>query len=480
MHVLFVLFLALGSSAADSDRPRGRSRPVDPARLADLERPRHALPRPRHEPRPPVLGRAVDRLRSARPLGSVGGRAGARSLRSRARTLRFARDPDRLRGPVRSLRGRPDPESERAGHPGPGRGGSPEAKMRPDEDARRGRRGAGARALLVAREELRGRRDLLRAGQSGHRRGRRLPARLVGGNRRDRGVRREAANRPDGRRTRGPPLARDRGRIRQARASDLRSEPPRRPDRIFESLRQGVLRAARDSDRRGRRLQLRGRSACGDRPFRISGRFEGGRPGRRKGRLDARLAGRRRKGARTHLRRAGLRRRGGPRPDRGVPDRPRSLFSRHLRRRIRDPSADRARLQEGVRRRPRAEYRRDGRALARRRSRRRGLFERPPRDHLAHAPRARGGGPAVPGSPLRRAHGHGSGTEGPGVQRPVRRPRDRGDPAAHRLRHGRGPPARLPRKASSKSFRRWRSRRRSAPEWCSARRATPASPRAAR
>src|SRR5687767_7966974 len=118
--------------------------------------------------------------------------------------------------------------------------------MTANANPRRRRRGPGARSLLLPREELHGRGDLLRPGKSRHRRGRRLPAGFFRRDLRAHRDRREAPDRPDGRRTRGPPLARHRRRVREARPSHLRAEPPRGADRVVQGLREGVLRPPRN------------------------------------------------------------------------------------------------------------------------------------------------------------------------------------------------------------------------------------------
>ena len=172
--------------------------------------------------------------------------------------------------------------------------------MRPDDGCSSWEYGAGARALLVAREQLRGRRIYCRAGNPASRRSP-LPARLVRGNRRDRGVAEKlridlTVSAPRS------PFARNCGRIRQARAPIfVRAASPPRSN--LRSLPQGVLRAARHSDRRGRGLQLADEARAAIGPFRFPAVFEwdGLSGGKGSGRSTRRT---RREGARTHLQRA--------------------------------------------------------------------------------------------------------------------------------------------------------------------------------
>ena len=154
------------------------------------------------------------------------------------------------------------------------------------------------------------------------------------------------------------------------------------------------------------------------------------------------------------------------------------LVPRALRRRGGRSPPDGARLQEGLRRRPRPEHRRHGRALAGRRSERRDRLAGAEGHPLADAARPPGRGALVPRRALRRADAHGVGPEGPRVQRALRRPGDGGHPAARHVRHGRRPDGHGPGEASRASCRS-RSRTKPASASCCAPAATRATTSAA-
>ena len=107
-----------------------------------------------------------------------------------------------------------------------------------------------------------------------------------------------------------------------------------------------------------------------------------------------------------------------------------------MRRQPRGRAAGRARPQAAARRRRRTEHGRDGCVFAARGPRRRG-GRRDPRDRPSAAPRgARTARRALPRVPVRGADADGRWTGAPGVQRPPRRSRGPGHPAATRGRVG--------------------------------------------
>ena len=188
------------------------------------------------------------------------------------------------------------------------------------------------------------------------------------GHRRDRRPGGEAPRRPDGRRARSC-RSRSGSRTSSSSASSRSSGPrgsrrrssPRKSSRRSSSgatrSRPPTRRSASPPTRRGERS----RSSAS----RSSSRPTVWPAGRAFSIIDS--DGRGRAGAPPLLPGARLRRRRRPGARRGVPARTGGLVPGALRRRGLRPAADRPRLQEGLRRRPRAEHRRDGRALAGRR-----------------------------------------------------------------------------------------------------------------
>ena len=322
--------------------------------------------------------------------------------------------------------------------------------MRGHEDPRGGWGRARACPVLFAASQPARRGNLLRSGQPGHRRGRRLPARRAGRHRRDRGPGRDPPRRPDGGRAGAAALARHRRRVHQARPADLRSHAAGGADRVVESVLEGVLPAPQHPDGRGGRVPDRRGGAQGHQAVRLSGRAQGGRPRRRQGRAHHRDRRGRGAGAPALLPGAGLRRGGRSHHRRGVPAGAGVLVPRPVRRRGGRAPADGARLQEGLRRRPRPEHRRHGSPLAGGRPERRDGFAGPEGHPLADAARPAGRGTLVPRRALRRADAHGVGPEGPRVQRAFRRPGNGSHPSARDVRHGRRP-AWPPRRAASRA-----------------------------
>ena len=277
-------------------------------------------------------------------------------------------------------------------------------RMAPHENPGRRRRRARARARVVSPPQPARRGDLLRARESRHRRGRRLHS--------DRGRATSSRSPTSPGKLHvdltviGPELPLSLGIVDEFIKRQLPifgPDAPGRADRVVEGVRQGVLQAARHPDRRFGDLLLRGAGAQGDQALRFPGRPQGGRARRRQGRPDRRV--RRGRGARAPplLPGARLRRRRRPDRRRGVPARPGGVVPRPVRRRGLRAAADRARLQEGLRRRPRSEHRRHGRALARRGPERRGRLAGAQGHPVADVPRPAGGGPRLPGRPVRRA-----------------------------------------------------------------------------
>ncbi len=134
-------------------------------------------------------------------------------------------------------------------------------------------------ALLEAAPEPAGRRALLCARQSRHRRGGR-PGADPG--RRDPpagGVCRRPQDRPHGGRARAAAHPRHRRRVRPPRPLDLRAAPPGRRARRQQGLRQGIHAAAQHPDRRFRHRPRRRRRPRDRRPFRLPGGAQGRRPG---------------------------------------------------------------------------------------------------------------------------------------------------------------------------------------------------------
>ena len=318
------------------------------------------------------------------------------------------------------------------------------------ENPRDRRRRARARPLLVAPPKPRGRGDLLRAGQSRHRRGGGLPSGLGLGHRRDRGARREAPRRPDGRGARAAAVARHRGRVHQARAPDLRAHAPGGADRVVQGFLQGILLAAQHPDGRGDRLPVRRRGAkraIKQYGFPVVLKADGLAGG--KGVLIIESA----EDAERALRLFFQERVFGAAGDRVIVEEflrgQESSFLALFDGSDLRAAPDGPRLQEGLRRRPRAEHRRHGRALARGGLERRHGLAGAPGHPLADLPRPPGGGPGLPRRSLRRTDGHGVRPQGPRVQRPVRRSRNGSHPAARDLRHGRGHALGRPRRPRS-------------------------------
>ena len=160
-------------------------------------------------------------------------------------------------------------------------------------------------------------------------------------------------------------------------------------------------------------------------------RPQGRRPGRRQGRHRHGL-GRAGDRARAVVPRGPPGGRARPR-HRGAARGSRGERHRDLRRVAGDRAARRARPQAAVRRRHRPEHGRHGRLLAAARPRRRRCRAGASRPSTGRSsPQMAGARDPVPRLPLRRPHAHGRRPGAPRVQRPARRPRGPGDPAADR------------------------------------------------
>ncbi len=216
-----------------------------------------------------------------------------------------------------------------------------------------------------------------------------------------------------------------------------------------------------------------GRGRGADRPVRVvlHGRprlrlpRRAGRAVRRQDRRSGRREGRRRddrprrgavRGARVPVGGGVRGRRPDPRHRRG-PHRPRALGAGDLRRHPGGGPGAGSGLQADRRRRPRAQHRRHGRLLAGTDGGRRRGGHGDGRGGCPHPCRATGAGHRLSRCPLRRTDAHPGRSQGPRVQRPLRRPRDPGRAAPAHQRPGRAPRRRRRRRPGGEPhLRRWR------------------------